>query len=99
MNKRNCILCSLKQFYLGKAAAGFDYSHHKEQHQQSAADGLERSVDVLNDSPDPAVLEVFRGGADELPDQPQLGVPGFQRRVQVVYDPISASYLYHLFSL
>ncbi len=45
------------------------------------------------------LLEVFRGGADELPEQPQLGVPGLQCRVQVVYDPISASYLYHLFSL
>ena len=88
--------CSLKKFYIRKTAAGLDNAHHKEQHQQSAADGLKGTVDALNDCPNPTALELLRRDAEELPDLHQFPIPGSQGRVEVVHDPVSASYFYHL---
>ncbi len=82
--------------YVRKAAAGLDDPHHEEQHQQGAADGLERPVDAHDHIPDSTALEVFRGGADERPDLRELAVPCFQGGVEVVHDPVSASDCYHL---
>ena len=91
--------CALPILYLRKAGAGLDDAHNEEQHQQGAADGLERAVDALNDRPDSAALELLRGGTEELPDLRQLPIPGSQGGVEVVHDPVSASYFYHLDSL
>jgi len=93
------VSCSLKKFYIHKTAAGLDDPHDEEQHQQGAADGLERAVDTLDDRPDSAALELLRGGTEELPDLRQLPIPGSQGGVEVVHDPVSASYFYHLDSL
>ena len=93
------VSCSLKKFYIRKAGAGLDDAHDEEQHQQSAADGLERAVDTLDDRPDSAALEFLRGGTEELPDLRQLPIPGPQGGVEIVHDPVSASYFYHLDSL
>ena len=92
------MLISLTVIYIRKTRAGFDDAHHKEQHQQGAADGLERAVDTLDDRPDSAALELLRGGTEELPDFHQLPVPGPQGGVEVVHNPVSASYFYHLIS-
>ena len=70
--------------YFRKAAAGLDDTHHKEQHQQGASDSLEGAVDVLDDRPDTAALEVFRGSTEELPDLRQLPIPCPQGRVEVI---------------
>ena len=51
----------------GKAAAGFHDANDKEQDQQGVADGLEGVVDIQDDIPNPAALEVFRAGTDESP--------------------------------
>ena len=75
-------------FDLHKAAAGLDHAHHKEQHQQGVADGLERAVNVRYHGPDRAALEVLGGLGDKLPDLTQLAVPDLQRIFQVLHDPI-----------
>ena len=57
----------LRLLQLSKAATGFHDADHEEQHQQGIADGLESAVDIQNDAPDPAALEVLRRHADEGP--------------------------------
>lgn len=81
---------------LSKAAAGLDYAHHKKQHQQSIANGLERAVDADDHVPDPAAFEFLRGGADQGPDLREFVVPGLQGGIQIVYDPVSTAQLLHL---
>ena len=90
---------SLTVIYIRKTRTRFYNTHNEEQHQQGAADGLERAVDTLDDRPDSAALELLRGGTEELPDLRQLPIPGSQGGVEVVHDPVSASYFYHLDSL
>ncbi len=85
-------IISLTVIYVREAAAGLDDAHHKEQHQQGAANGLGRPVDAHNHVPDGAALEVFRSRADERPDPREFAVPRLQRGVQIVYDPVSTAY-------
>ena len=84
---------SLTELYFREAAHGFDHAHHEKQRQQGIAHGLQAAVDVYNHRPHPAASEVLRAGGDQRPEFYQLIVPGGQGRVQVVYDPVAASYV------
>ena len=86
----------LRALNLGKAAAGLDYAHHKKQHQQSIANGLQRPVDADDHVPDPAAFEVLWGCADQGPDLCEFVVPGLQGGIQIVYDPVSTAQSLHL---
>ncbi len=81
-------LCSLKQFYIHKTAAGLDHAHHEEQHQQGVADGLERTVDVRHHVPNCAALEVLWGLRDKLSNLAQFAVPDLQSVLQILDYPI-----------
>lgn len=83
----------LRALNLGKAAAGLDYAHHKKQHQQSIANGLQRPVDADDHVPDPAAFEVLWGCADQGPDLCEFVVPGLQCGIQIVYDPVSTAHV------
>src|SRR5699024_6814130 len=82
----------------GKATAGFNHTGSKKEHQQTVTNSLESSVDVLNYCPHLAAFEVLWAGADERPEFCELIVPGSKGRIEIVYDPVSASYLPHLLS-
>ncbi len=45
-----------------------------------------------------AAFEFLQGGTEKLLDLRQLPVPGPQGGVEIVHDPVSASYFYHLAS-
>ena len=89
-------IISLTELYFRKAAHRLDHAHHEKQHQQSVAHGLQAVVYIYDHGPHPAAFEVLRTGGNQRPDLRQLVVPRSQGRVEVVYDPVSASYFYHL---
>ena len=68
----------LRALEIGKRAAGFHHAHDKKQHQQCKADGLQSAVDIYNDAPNGAALELLRTLGNELPDFGQLFIPGVQ---------------------
>ena len=66
----------LRLFDLCEAAAGFHNPDDEEQHQKRKTNRPYRVVDVDNDAPNRAALELFRALGDELPDLGQVLVPG-----------------------
>ena len=86
-------IISLTELYFRETAAGFDHTHHEEQHQQGIANGFQTAVDIDDHGPHPAALEILRAGGDQRPELRQFVVPGGQSGVQVVYDPVSTSYV------
>lgn len=88
----------LRLLQLGEAAAGLDHAGGKKEDKQSVSNGLEPAVDILNHRPDASALEILRAGADERPDLRELVIPGPKGGIEVVHDPVSASYLPHLLS-
>ena len=74
---------------IGHAGTGLDYTNCEEQHQQPKANGFQRIVDVEHDAPNPTAFEGGGVLGEQGPDFGQLVVPCFQRRIQVIYDPVS----------
>ena len=82
--------------HVGKAAAGLDHAHDKEKHQQCVGDGLEPAMDAEDHRPHSAAFESLWAGGELRPHLSLFSIPGLQSGVEVVNDPVSASYFYHL---
>ena len=57
-----------RALHICQGTAGFHNTNHKEQYQQSIANGLQGSVDAGYHIPEGAALEVGGGLRNELPD-------------------------------
>ena len=66
----------LRPLDLPEGRGGLEYPHGKKQHQQAIANALQGAVDPHDDIPDIAALEVLRRLGQQLPQLPQLLVPG-----------------------
>ena len=74
---------------VGKARTGFDNAHREKQNQQAVPNGFQGPVDVQHDLPDPAAFKGCGILGKQRPDFRQLVVPCFQRRIQVIDNPVS----------
>ena len=83
-----CHITFLTLLHFRETAAGFYNAHYEKQYQQRIPHSLQSIVDVHDDIPDTAALEVFRRCGDELPDFCKFFVPGCQGRIDGVDDEV-----------
>ena len=80
--------CVFRALQIGHAGTGLDYANCEEQHQQPKANGFQCVVDIEHDAPNPTAFEGGGVLGEQGPDFGQLVVPCFQRRIQVIYNPV-----------
>ena len=64
------------------------HTDHKKQHQERKTNRLHSAVDIDNDRPDPAALEILRCSRNELPYLSEFFIPSFEGVLEILNYPV-----------